>query len=69
MKQHKSKMKIGFLHAPKGFEQILGILPEGVRISKTVKESCDLLLWFVKSRKSLENQIKKMTSRQDYKSV
>jgi hypothetical protein len=65
----KNEMKVGLLRAPTGFEQILGTLPEGVRINKTAKESCDLLLWFVKSRKILESLIKKIALRQDYKSV
>jgi hypothetical protein len=65
----KSKMKVGLLEAPDGFEQTLGVLPEGVKIGKVAEGACDLLLWFVKSRKELDHHIKNIAVRQDYKSV
>ena len=46
--------------APKGFEKILGKLPDGVTIRKQVRGRCDRVMWFVKSRKDLERGVERM---------
>ncbi len=47
--------------APRDFERTLGNLPPGVSLYKSIKDlekgRCDLVIWFVTSRKTLENRI------------
>lgn len=56
----KLRIKQGFvlrtLHAPAGFADLLGPLPEGVRLAKTGKRF-DQLHWFVQSRAAMEEDL------------
>lgn len=46
---------VTLIGSPKGFETTLGKLPEGARVSRRKKKDQDIILWFVKSKKSLED--------------
>lgn len=48
------------VNAPKGFEKTLGELPEGVTLQRENTESRDLTIWFTKSARDLEDNIKRM---------
>lgn len=48
--------------APTGFEKILVDLPENVTLRRQARGNCDLAIWFVKSRKNLEQRIERMGS-------
>ncbi len=53
----KAHSVVCLIDAPQGFEKTLGGLPEGVTLRKKKPGRCDLIIWFVKSRKILENRI------------
>jgi hypothetical protein len=65
----KSGMRVGLIQPPKRFEQLLGILPRNTVLSRTAIVPCNLILWFVRSRKVLKNKIVKLTKRNDYNSI
>ncbi len=46
--------------APKGIETTLEPLPPGVTLRRRAQGKCDLILWFVKSIKEMEQKLKKM---------
>jgi hypothetical protein len=57
---------VALVNAPKGFEGMLGELPEGVtfrRYAHQARGTCDLMLWFTTSRADLERYIKPMRER------
>jgi CheY-like chemotaxis protein len=60
----KAHMGVCLIDAPQNFERTLGNLPEGVSLCKSTKAlekgRCDLSIWFVTSRKILENRISRM---------
>ena len=47
------------LDAPEGLEATLGKLPEGASLRRRAGRSCDLALWFVRSRKELEGRFER----------
>jgi hypothetical protein len=51
---------VALIHAPQGFAQSLGKLPEGALLLEAANASCELVLWFVRSRQELEDQISEM---------
>jgi len=51
---------VGLVHAPRGFEQTLGRLPEGARLRRQPRDRCELTLWFVESKKELARRIGEM---------
>src|SRR5574341_1899010 len=42
----KPNSVVALIGAPKGFEQTLGELPEGVKFKKQANGQCDLIIWF-----------------------
>jgi hypothetical protein len=54
---------VALVDAPRGFEKILGELPEGVTLRRQASGSRDLTLWFTRSRKDLERDIERMVPR------
>ncbi len=46
--------------APPDFQTTLGELPEGAVLRRQARGSCDLIIWFTKSRKDLEHRIERM---------
>jgi hypothetical protein len=59
----KTRSTVVLVDAPEGFEGTLGDLPEGAVVLRPARlgpESPDLILWFVRSRKALERQVKEV---------
>ena len=56
----KQDTTIILVGSPQGFETTLGPLPEGVTLRKQARGRCDLIVWFAKSRKDLEQRVKQM---------
>jgi len=57
----KAHTAVCLIDAPQNFERTLGNLPQGVSLYKSTidlrKGRCDLVVWFVTSRKILENRM------------
>jgi hypothetical protein len=53
----KPKSVVVLIDAPKGFEKILGKLPEGAKLRRNTTGKRDLTIWFTRSRKELERPI------------
>ncbi len=51
---------IALAGAPPGFEKTLGRLPRGATLRRQVRGTCDLVIWFTKSRRDLERRIDRM---------
>lgn len=49
----KPAMLVGLMAAPEDFAETLGELPPGARLRNGARGRCDLLIWFVRSRKDL----------------
>jgi hypothetical protein len=56
----KQDTTIILVGSPQDFETTLGPLPEGVTLRKQARGKCDLIIWFAKSRKDLEQRVKQM---------
>jgi len=56
----KINSKVGLVDAPQDFEKTLGKLPDGVVLSKKTDRSPDLIIWFTRSRKNLEQRIERI---------
>ena len=55
----KAGFTIALVNAPADFDRTLGPLPEGATLRRQLRGNFDLLLWFVKSRKELERNIRR----------
>jgi len=55
----RNGMKVALVGAPEGFEATLTDLPDGVRFVRRAG-SCDLILWFVPSRRDLEVRLEQI---------
>jgi CheY-like chemotaxis protein len=51
---------VALIDAPKSFEKTLGELPKGAILHRGKKRSCELAIWFVKSRRDLEARMQTM---------
>jgi len=58
----KAGSVVALIDAPEDFMQILGDLPEDVVLRKSVTSRTDLTIWFIKSRRTLERRIGRMTA-------
>lgn len=56
----KSHSVVGLIDAPPDFERALTGLPEGTQLRQQAYQTCDLFVWFVRSRDELENRIAEM---------
>ena len=59
----KAGMVVGLAGAPKGFAEGLDGMPDEVVMKKQVRARCDLIVWFVRSRKDLEGRMERMRQR------
>jgi hypothetical protein len=51
---------VALVNAPPGFEELLGELPEGVKLRRQTKSQRDLTIWFTRSSKELQEGIEQM---------
>lgn len=56
----KPNMVVGLIGAPQGFADLLGELPAGARLVEGMSSDCRLLLWFVRARRELEQDLATM---------
>jgi hypothetical protein len=54
---------LALVGAPRGFLDVLGRLPRGVRVSQRAGRKSDVILWFVKRRVDLERRVVRMRER------
>lgn len=59
----KPGLKVAMLGSPEGFEETLGELPDAVELGSAVRRDTGLALWFVRSRRELEEEIGFVTAR------
>ena len=55
----KEGFRAGFVNPPKGFENELGSLPDGVEICEILRKPLDLIVLFVDSQKILKKEFPK----------
>ena len=53
---------VALVAAPDDFRETLGELPEGAAVHDRLRRSCDLIVWFNRSRKELDRGIAKMAA-------
>lgn len=58
----KAGSVVALIEAPEDFKEILDDLPGDVVLRKSVTSRADLTIWFIKSRRTLERQIGRMTA-------
>jgi len=63
----KPNASVGLRGAPPDFRETLGELPDGARVSASVRGRYDTILWFVRSLKALEAEIGTMAARDDFR--
>ncbi len=56
----KDESAVALVGAPDGFVKRLGRLPAGVVLRKGARGRCNLVVWFVKSRRELESRVERM---------
>ncbi len=56
----KPRQKLLFVNAPKGYQESLGTLPEGVRVTTKVGEKVDMIQVFATSRNELEASLPRL---------
>jgi len=56
----KPRSVVALLHAPKNFEQVLGRMPEGVKVKQAHNSDCDLTLWFAKSQVEINREVRRL---------
>lgn len=54
---------VGLLGAPAGFERVLGNLPQGVVIRRGARGRCAPVIWFVRTVRQLERELKKVAGK------
>ena len=59
----KERTRVALIGAPPGFA--LGTLPEGAVLRRGARGAADLTLWFVRSRRELEHDIRGMLPRSE----
>lgn len=59
----KPGLEISLLGAPDEFEELLGELPEGARLSTRLTRTTGLALWFVRSRRELDDETPYLSAR------
>jgi hypothetical protein len=53
----KADSSLALVDAPDGFERVLGALPKGARLERSLRGRADLVLWFVRSEKELRRAL------------
>lgn len=59
----KSAMVVGLAGAPEDAARMLGELPDKVVLKRQVRGPCDMIIWFVRSRRDLEERMERMRER------
>jgi len=59
----KEDSVVGLAGAPEGFSKTLGTLPAGAKLQELRREPCNIILWFVRSRKEMQQGMKEMAAR------
>ncbi|KRT75902.1 MAG: hypothetical protein XU14_C0083G0001, partial [Armatimonadetes bacterium CSP1-3] len=59
----KPNSVVGLVDAPPGFRETLGHLPAAVAIRHDARGRCDLIVWFVRSRRELQRGMRGMAAR------
>ncbi len=59
----KPNSVVGLVDAPPGFRETLGHLPAAVVIRHDARGRCDLIVWFVRSRRELQRGMRGMAAR------
>jgi hypothetical protein len=57
---------VGLVHAPEAFADTLGDVPPGVSLKEGASEDADILLWFLRSAKQLEQDVGKMVEHAEH---
>ena len=65
----KPGMTVWLIGPPDDFRDTLGELPDNVVFKKTGRGRCDILIWFVDSRRQLLKKIPSLAERTNYRSV
>ena len=50
----KENSKVALINSPKNFKDVLGDLPQNVKLSKTLKGGIDIIIWFTRSREEFD---------------
>jgi hypothetical protein len=58
----KAGCTVCLITAPEGFRDTLGQLPDNVNVHDRLKKDCDLVIWFNRSRKQLDQGIVRMAT-------
>jgi hypothetical protein len=59
----KEDSVVGLAGAPEGFSKTLGTLPAGAKLQELRRAPCNIILWFVRSRKEMQQRMKGMAAR------
>ena len=59
----KEGFRAGFVNPPKGFENELGSLPDGVEICEILRKPLDLIVLFVDSQKTLKKEFPRLAEK------
>ncbi|HEX5757939.1 MAG TPA: hypothetical protein VF121_01990 [Thermoanaerobaculia bacterium] len=60
---------VGLIDAPRDFAATVGPLPEGAALRPGARGRCDLLVWFVRSRRELLAGIERIAARPDLRAL
>src|SRR6516165_9919120 len=58
----KAGSTVCLVGAPEGLSDALGQLPDDVSLHNRMKKNCDLVIWFSRSRKQLDQGIERMVT-------
>jgi hypothetical protein len=53
---------VALIAAPRDFARTLGELPKGARLRRDVRSQTDLVLWFVRSQRALEKDLRRVAA-------
>jgi len=59
----KDGLKIGFVHHPENFSELLGVLPSSVQIVPRITKPIDLVVIFVKQQRVLEKEFSNLATK------
>lgn len=65
----KQDMVVALIGAPEDFATLLCDLPSGVVLRQQARGRCDLIIWFVDSRRALHRRLARLAARTDYRSL
>jgi hypothetical protein len=65
----KTNAVVALVDSPSDFKGLLGTLPDNVRLREQARGQCEVMLWFVRSRKDLKRCVESMATRDDFRSL